>query len=389
MDVISSHEFVRQQQLRQARLKARSETEGTSGPESPNQHPKSFEWNEVEDAFELSALVYCSKSTVEEKLGQWGYEKIQFISRWQSGTQLLLACKKRSVFLFFRGSESTLDWIIDLLCIFVSKPKRHLGFFLAWKSVREAIRSYLETYKGEYDQVRIGGHSLGGAVANVAAQELAASYPVHSVITFGAPLAFSASSAKTYDETKVADDRPDALGIRTIQVVNGRDIVTKLPPFLGFRGVGQLVYINLVQEITFFEEAIQARERDRAMDFDNLLDFLLPKEESFKLPASLAMGLSANSRGSDTKPRSKMDRIFSILRSALQFSPPLRVITLPLLLFGKYLQIVLYLTLSFSSHLLVTRYAGPVYSNTLRAQKSIPEPRYNFLTKDQWPVLVS
>jgi triacylglycerol lipase len=72
------------------------------------------------------------------------------------------------------------------------------------------------------------GHSLGGGLALVAA----ARYPAaRAVVTFGAP--------------RVGDrDYRDAFPLPAFRYVNNSDLVTGLPPGLGYRHVGKLLYFD-------------------------------------------------------------------------------------------------------------------------------------------------
>jgi hypothetical protein len=133
----------------------------------------------------------------------------------------------------FRGSESTLDWIVDFLFLPVGFQPRHLGFRLAWWSARGQVTGFLARHRGDVDGVEVCGHSLGGAVAKVAAYDLASEYPIEAVVTLGAPRAFWGWAARAYDEKKTTGDL--RLGDITRSFVNGTDIVARMPPwFFGF-----------------------------------------------------------------------------------------------------------------------------------------------------------
>ncbi len=129
--------------------------------------------------------------------------------------------------------------------------------------------------------------------------------------------------------------------------MNGRDIVTKLPAFLGFREVGQLIYIDLTKRVSYYDEAVKTRERDRAKDFETLFDFFLPKQEASKIPMVFAKNTSITpsdqiNSGALPNPRRHTVDFADWMRSILNNNPLLRMITFPILLFARYLYFSLF-----------------------------------------------
>lgn len=84
----------------------------------------------------------------------------------------------------FRGTADTAGWVIDLIANKSPYPGAdihamlHRGFLEAWQSVRVRLMKHLLN-----EPVIITGHSLGGALATIAALELNA----QEVVTFGCP----------------------------------------------------------------------------------------------------------------------------------------------------------------------------------------------------------
>ena len=73
------------------------------------------------------------------------------------------------------------------------------------------------------------GHSLGGALATVAAAEWASSFKIRSVYTYGQPRVCK-SDAASHIESKV--------GSKFFRIVNDDDIATRVPP--GYTHVGKM-----------------------------------------------------------------------------------------------------------------------------------------------------
>lgn len=149
----------------------------------------------------------------------------------------------------FRGTASIRDWLTDLeswRTATAAKGGRtdigegeevHHGFLDAIVSVTKALVDAVAWVKAP---VFVTGHSLGGALALLAAQvlERAGLSPV-SIYTFGGPRVGNWRWATDYDG---AGARPP-LGERTFRVVNEEDIVPRLPGWLmGYRHVGTEVF---------------------------------------------------------------------------------------------------------------------------------------------------
>ena len=91
----------------------------------------------------------------------------------------------------------------------------------------------------------ITGHSLGGAMAQFAAFELAGRYAIAAVVCFGAPLIGWRAFASAYESTTVSGRPGVTLGEVTTTFVFKSDLVrTLLLPRLGCQRVGQEIVID-------------------------------------------------------------------------------------------------------------------------------------------------
>jgi triacylglycerol lipase len=146
-------------------------------------------------------------------------------------TEALVAERDNAVFVAFAGTDPLVlaDWVAD----FDIRPRLGTteGFSLALRDAMPEIRNVLKRVS---KPVFVTGHSLGGALAALAAQNLAASgAEVMAVYTFGMPRPGSELFGVAYDAN---------LGAVTYRLVHGEDIVpTVAPSFLGFRHVGRLL----------------------------------------------------------------------------------------------------------------------------------------------------
>jgi triacylglycerol lipase len=115
----------------------------------------------------------------------------------------------------------------------------HGGFQDAFDVVCGDVKDAIGLAKGKQKPLFVAGHSLGGAIAAVAAKYAAESrgYPPCAVYAFGMP--------------RVGGDRfcheyVARLGDNTYRLVYGRDIVPQVPPSIfGFHHVGRLLQCSV------------------------------------------------------------------------------------------------------------------------------------------------
>jgi predicted lipase len=95
----------------------------------------------------------------------------------------------------FRGSVDLQNWLANVDVIQVtysrcSNCKVHKGFYDAYKMVMGYVNAQVTLLRGKYDnpKIYVAGHSLGGALAVMAASELKAAFgSVDQVYTTGQP----------------------------------------------------------------------------------------------------------------------------------------------------------------------------------------------------------
>jgi pimeloyl-ACP methyl ester carboxylesterase len=145
-----------------------------------------------------------------------------------------------SIVVAFRGSVTPLDWLEDfdfsLMNISAACPgcQVHAGFWsVAYAALRPALSSALSELlqrHGPSSPVLLTGHSLGAALAELAAWELAAAgLHVTELISFGTPRVGNSQWASFW----AAAAAPPRASFR---VVHNEDPVPRLPPLLlGYR----------------------------------------------------------------------------------------------------------------------------------------------------------
>jgi triacylglycerol lipase len=193
----------------------------------------------------LSQLAYETddEGKVDSILSDWELMKLGFKSN-DPGTGLpphsacvVVAEGQGATFVTFAGSDPLKfqDWITDFSAM-PSPSNLHSGFEQAVETVLPDIRMALGKRAAPNQTVFFTGHSLGGALAILAAWRISLlpNAPEIVVYTFGSP---------RNGGLEFFNDYTPRLGDFTFRMVHGTDIVPTVPPTLldVYRHVGQAV----------------------------------------------------------------------------------------------------------------------------------------------------
>ena len=186
---------------------------------------------------ELSRFIYRSVEyeNREKILREVGLREVAYFEAFATQASLIESIGEKGRFgiLVFRGSSDLYDWITNLdikMTRWSGGGEVHEGFVkslkVVWPKISQRLRSAAQP-------VYVVGHSLGGALAVMAALRL--KEKVKAVYTFGAPRLGNLEFVKTAD------------GMKIYRVVNHLDVVPTVPPsfkLLEFRHAGQLHYMT-------------------------------------------------------------------------------------------------------------------------------------------------
>jgi thioesterase domain-containing protein len=190
---------------------------------------------------ELSQLVYLRESYVRAQLGGIGYAPVRWIEDSDTDTQAVAAGGTDHAVVVFRGTAGGRDILTDLLfrkVPFHAGPsgapavgRVHRGFAGALDSVWSQVLAAAQEL-GRDRPLFVAGHSLGAALAQLAAMRLAShGLTIAGLYTYGSPRVGDAAFRDAYNA---------ALGDRTFMHINDADIVTTVPPWwTGFDHVAQ------------------------------------------------------------------------------------------------------------------------------------------------------
>jgi len=184
---------------------------------------------------EASLLVYVRDQVfVSQKLKKAGLPNTRFFEK--KGTQSFVSHNDNFAIVCFRGTEvdEIQDMLDDLDLPLIKNGDRgkvHKGFKKALNRVWSEIEQYIQEITAASDgrmNVWFTGHSLGAALATLAADR----YPTaQGVYTFGSPRVGNRRFCQAYQPT-------------VYRFVNNNDMVTMVPPTVGYRHIGLVKYID-------------------------------------------------------------------------------------------------------------------------------------------------
>jgi tetratricopeptide (TPR) repeat protein len=146
-------------------------------------------------------------------------------------------------FIVFRGTDNWPNKLSDFNLLPAGRPRRHLGFLKCWNRLKPQVEQWLRENRPE--GIILTGHSLGAALAQVAAIDLCERWRIDAVIGFGAPLVGWRRFAAAYDEASIAGDPRRTLGSITTTYVFKSDLFRNLLlPWIGYRPSGESICID-------------------------------------------------------------------------------------------------------------------------------------------------
>ena len=190
---------------------------------------------------EASTLVYADAAYVRQQFRAAGLKRVKFFSK--VSTQCFIASNDQFAIVAFRGSEgwkfsepfdlrrTIADWTTDFdirLSDWFRGGRVHRGFKDALEEVWAGIFPDMKKLADQGCKIWVTGHSLGAALAILAADRF---QDVQGVYTFGSP--------------RVGDrEFQENFQLQAYRVVNGDDLVSRVPPTGIYRHVGELKIID-------------------------------------------------------------------------------------------------------------------------------------------------
>lgn len=215
---------------------------------------REFSWQNAYLLCEAAKLAYSPPEQVRQALRDVWRMRGQVFSIGE--TQGFVGVNDDVVIVSFRGTQGLGDWGDNLRALPTEfgplGGRAHSGFVHAWERAAPVVGRVLQEVGDK--ALWFTGHSLGGALALLAAASHAGQSPA-GLVTFGQPRLLVRSSARKMREL---------FGARYARIVNDNDVVAKIPPF--YRHTGQLFHFDHFGDLS--EEALLA-EGDTALPTDD------------------------------------------------------------------------------------------------------------------------
>jgi hypothetical protein len=244
---------------------------------------------------EVATLVYAAPEVVLPYFERAGLGQSRFFEG--GNTQCYVAANDRFAIVGFRGSElsaqkGTIDfqalagdfltdanfWMSD----WDNGGKVHRGFKKALDDVWGGLFPHLESIRERGCPLWMTGHSLGAALATLAGSRFASA---RAVYTFGSPRVGNVAFSEKYSA-------------RCYRFVYNQDIVTRIPPPLFYRHVGEIRFIDGHGKIRPPADACQKTECLRQEDLEEPQDVAkcgpLPRAIRDHVPLYYAVSLWNN-----------------------------------------------------------------------------------------------
>jgi predicted lipase len=186
-------------------------------------------------------LVFCCQACINSYYGSYGEVKDIFDKqeKFKIGhVEGFFGYIESDLYVVFQGSMNLKDWIDNLKIfhetVYYDKASYvHRGFMDQYEIIKDLIRNKVK----DYNRIFITGHSLGGALATLCADDIFRSFSGKDikVVTFGCPKVGNSNFVDVFNSHI----------IQNIRVVNSDDIVPSIPSsWLGYRHVNGLVEIG-------------------------------------------------------------------------------------------------------------------------------------------------
>jgi triacylglycerol lipase len=199
-----------------------------------NQNVSEKQWNEIKYAAMLSDLTYKDEEVIKGELPDaWTYE----LPKQQSRIILITNHIKQEHWLAIRGTANKHNAIMDAEYIKVKDSKLKINVHKGFHDLAHAAWVQFSQRMVPHYQIKVTGHSLGGAAAVIVGMYFKVDGgDVAKIITFGQPKVTNEKGCKKFWDLPL------------IRIVDNKDIVPLVPPLtlLSFIG-GQ--YRHLGEEI--------------------------------------------------------------------------------------------------------------------------------------------
>ncbi len=189
-----------------------------------------FSWKAVLSSAVCSHLAYETPQIIVTTTREiFGMQACEFLQT--DATECFVAATPDTMIVTFRGTAGLRDWLgnLNAFSTTTSYGSLHRGFYFAFQAVKASLEQMMRDIGLNNRKLVLTGHSLGGALATVAAAEWLSLFDIRSVYTFGQPRVCKSDTASHIEQH---------LGSKFFRIVNDDDIVPRVPP--GYEHIGKL-----------------------------------------------------------------------------------------------------------------------------------------------------
>ena len=178
------------------------------------------------------------------QLKSWSDQFTQVEVFDHQSTQSFIARHEELIMVAFRGSDQWEDWLdnLNLPTIPTNLGRAHRGFQMALEDVWAEMLEKIKELKDRHQTLWLTGHSLGGALATLAAAErIDQDQTFNGVYTFGQPRCVDREMSRNMNlEAKS----------RIFRFQNNNDLVSRIPQrIMGYSHAGTFIYIDVNQNL--------------------------------------------------------------------------------------------------------------------------------------------
>jgi len=210
---------------------------------------------------QAAALAYDMPDQACQQLATAGLDRFTLLVNTTTDTQGYIAGNDDMVLIAFRGTVASKfkDWLTDLDAVHVAGPQGqvHKGFYeRGLLSVWDQLAAALPAYQCKNQPIWLTGHSLGAAIADLAAAELITRKLVASInglYTFGQPRAGNSSFSVWLNSQMLAC---------SFRFVHDNDIVPHVPlAAMAYQHNGTFIHFD-ANDVIHTEESVWSRLKD-------------------------------------------------------------------------------------------------------------------------------